>query len=334
MYSSAAHSENTARISFPQFLGFPRITSKHFVDVDYAPVQYSVPGTNLNPRGGIICPIASTTGCWNRRKVAVIGIGVTEQKRIAYRTSLPPGDLILHEWFAGHCQHSNLAIDQYGSDWQLDRACSRRRRLARRRAKDSSHHFLPFSGVPTHVNAQRLVGKSQIRVVVDLGLDPLRDAHSFASQHLPEAIPHSDCVLCQRSNRKIWIDIARCSLQKETDGLIVESLFHGFCHGCRIIRRVLQVFAAKHNGVAGIVHQNRKRFPRRRIHAQYGNSSVHRSSRNLSQVALEPTNASISIHSKSVMTDEGKTIPNADSSLYEARTCFGDRFSNFRESRG
>ncbi len=129
------------------------------------------------------------------------------------------------------------------------------------------------------------------------------------------------------------IYVARCALQKKTEGLTCKCSFDGSGHGCRKVGRVLQIIAAKNHGMAGVVHQNCKRLPIGAVHTQDRDGSIDRCCRNLSEIALELTHSSFRVDSKTVMTNERDPVSGAYLSVCQIFARFRDSSCDFFESR-
>src|SRR6266851_6172081 len=101
-------------------------------------------------------------------------------------------------------------------------------------------------------------------------------------------IPHLDCILFQRCNGIVGVDIAWGTLQEKTERFFAECPLYGLGHHARIVSGVLKVIASKNDWMTRVVDQDGKRSPIRLVDTQHRDNRIHRRGRYLGKIPFKP----------------------------------------------
>src|ERR1035437_11081749 len=83
--------------------------SEHSINFDQAVILHLLAGTHLNPGGCALSAVTALCRSFDRRKIAVVSVGVSQEKTVAHRTPGTHVHLIFHERFSRHSKNRNLS---------------------------------------------------------------------------------------------------------------------------------------------------------------------------------------------------------------------------------
>ena len=150
----------------------------------------------------------------------------------------------------------------------------------------------------------------------------------FSGEQLPHLLHHSEVIrFATRAALEERIDVSGAALHEHDLGAF-ELTLHDRLDDARIIGGVLTAGGAEHDGVRGVVHEQRLRAPVRVFHPEKHELGIDRAIRNAFQVVEQRARPPVLTQEETVVTQLQGPFPDAEPRREHGLGCLFDRPEN------